>query len=292
MKNPFARNDTGSGSFLPQDYVARKAEMRANLVCLGLFAVVMFGVVAAFFVTNRQWLQVRAAQNAITVQYTKEQAKIEQLKVLDKQKAEMLEKAEIATALIEQVPRNILLGELVTRMPKDMTLLEINLISKRIKDPIATPLDQKGTGTTAIKSISGKPAPVSAAKKAAGPKDTKAPVVEKPRPPRFEYTLKLIGVARDNISIADYLQNLKQCELLEGVDIKYLKEATIDKLDLRKFEIEARIRKDADARGMEPIEDLNEVASGAPGADPTRPVTTSPERNAAAAEGGDTPQEE
>lgn len=59
MRNPFARNDSPSGSFLPAEYVARKNEMRANIICLSLFGVVMFGVIAAFFVTNRQWLQVR-----------------------------------------------------------------------------------------------------------------------------------------------------------------------------------------------------------------------------------------
>ena len=31
MRNPFQRTDPGSGSFLPEDYVARKAELRANL---------------------------------------------------------------------------------------------------------------------------------------------------------------------------------------------------------------------------------------------------------------------
>src|SRR5262245_52717864 len=141
MRNPFARTDAGNSSFLPQDYVARKAEMRANLLCLALFGVVMFGVVAAFFVTNRQWLQVRQEQQSITTRYSSEAAKIEQLKLLEGQKAEMLEKAEVTTALIEKVPRSRLLSELVNRMPQDITLLELSLISKRIKDtPPPTPL--------------------------------------------------------------------------------------------------------------------------------------------------------
>src|SRR6185436_1057254 len=131
MWKPFVKADQQGSSFLPQDYVARKAEMRANLICLGLFGVVMFCVVAAFFVTNRQWLQVRRNQQAITTQYTQEAIKIEQLKQLEKQKNEMMEKAEITTALIEHVPRSILLAELITRMPDDITLLELTLVSKR-----------------------------------------------------------------------------------------------------------------------------------------------------------------
>ena len=35
MRNPFARTDAGNSSFLPQDYVARKAELRAILTKAG-----------------------------------------------------------------------------------------------------------------------------------------------------------------------------------------------------------------------------------------------------------------
>lgn len=264
MWKPFVRPDQQGASFLPQDYVARKAEMRANLICLALFGVVMFCVIAAFFVTNRQWLQVRRSQNTITTQYTQEAIKIEQLKKLEKQKSEMMEKAEITTALIERVPRSILMAELITRMPDDITLLELTLTSKRIKD--APPPKDTKAAAPQVKTLSattGKPA-------AAAKKPTEPPPPEKIAPPRFEYTLKMVGVARMNNNIADYIQSLKDCGLLDNTDLKYIKEITIEKLDLRKFEIEATIRKDADARGMEPLKDLN--ARGAPGADPTRPT--------------------
>src|SRR5262245_51862205 len=162
MRNPFARTDAGNSSFLPQDYVARKAELRANLLCLALFGVVMFGVIAAFFVTNRQWLQVRQAQQTITTQYSQEAAKIEQLNRLENQKAEMMEKAEITTALIEKVPRSTLLSELITRMPEEITLLEFSLVSKRIKEtaPALPPLGAKGpTGAAGgtVRSLGGAP---------------------------------------------------------------------------------------------------------------------------------------
>lgn len=262
MRNPFLRKD--SASFLPSDYVANKAEMRANLLCLGLFGVVMFCVIAAFFVTNRQWLQVRREQDSITVQYTKEAAKIEQLKTLETQKTEMLEKAEITTALIEKVPRSRLMTELVNRMPKDVTLLEFGLVSKRIKDPVAVP--EKGPQ---IKSL----APAGAARKPGAPataKDAKAPPAEKPQAPRFEYTIRLTGVAKVNGSIADYITALKSCSFLENVDLKYIKETTVDKLELRKFEIEAGIKKDADARDITTPNELQ--SAGTVGADPARPT--------------------
>jgi Tfp pilus assembly protein PilN len=268
MWKPFVKADQQGASFLPGDYVARKAEMRANLICLALFGVVMFGVTGAFFVTNRQWLQVKRSQEQITGQYTMEAAKIEQLKTLEKQKAEMMDKAEITTALIERVPRSVLMAELITRMPDDITLLELSLVSKRIKETPVVSKDAKAGPQ--IKTLS-------TAKPAAGKGDVKEPPApEKIAPPKFEFTLRMIGVARVNNNIADYIQSLKECPLLENTDLKYIKEISIEKLDLRKFEIEATIRKDADARGIQPVKDLH--TRGAPGSDPTKPGVASPEK--------------
>jgi len=282
MRNPFLRLDSASSSFLPQDYVARKAEMRANLLCLSLFGVVMFCVIAAFFVTNRQWLQVRREQQAITTQYSKESTKIDQLKLLEKQKAEMLEKAEITTALIEKVPRSRLLSELVNRMPQDITLLELSLVSKRIKETPAPGTPEKGQ---TIKSLGPtKPAsPVAGPRRPGTPapaKDDKPVPAEKPQAPKFEYTLHLVGVAKVNASIADYITGLKACTFLDNVDLKYIQPTTIDKLELRKFEIQAEIKKDADARDLA---GPNEVqADGAPGADPARATPLTPNKPAPA----------
>jgi Tfp pilus assembly protein PilN len=281
LNNPFARPDGGGGSFLPQDYVARKAELRANLLCLGLFGVVMFGVIGAFFVTNRQWLRVREDQQTITTQYSQETTKIEQLTRLETQKSEMMEKAEITTALIEKVPRSTLLSELITRMPQEITVLELSLVSKRVKEPAAS-AKAGGAITTvssapAIKTLSGSGAKVAGSRPPAMAKDAKgkSQEPEKVPPPKFDYTLHIVGVARQNNNIADYLAGLKGCSLLENVDLKYIKETTIEKLELRKFEIECAIRKDADGRGIEAAKDLR--ATGVPGANPARPDLGKPD---------------
>ena len=60
-----------------------------------LFGVVMFCVSAAFFVTNQQWGSVRSVQGEINKEFTAETAKIDQLKLLETQKAEMVEKARV-----------------------------------------------------------------------------------------------------------------------------------------------------------------------------------------------------
>jgi Tfp pilus assembly protein PilN len=269
MKNPFLKPSESSSSFLPQDYVARKNELRANLICLSLFGVVMFGVITAFFVTNRQWLQVKREHEAVELQYTQERTKIDQLNRLEAQQTEMADKAVVTTALLENVPRSTLISELVTRMPADCTLLEVQLVSKRVKDaaPAAAPAAVKPGQAPAIKNLGVKPAGgVSMVKSA-----PEAPAPEKVAPPKFEFTIKLVGVAKVNNNVADYIQALKACPVLDNVDLKTLTPTTIEKLDLRKFEIEASIRKGVDARSIQAVPDLRAATvGGLPGDDPKR----------------------
>jgi hypothetical protein len=266
MKNPFLKPSESGASFLPQDYVARKNELRANLICLSLFGVVMFGVIAAFFVTNRQWLQVKREHEAVELQYSQERTKIDQFNRLEAQKVEMADKAVVTTALLENVPRSTLISELVTRMPADCTLLEVQLVSKRVKEtpPAGAPAAK---GAPAIKNLGVKPAgTVAMVKGGAEP-----PAPEKVAPPKFEFAIKLVGVAKLNNNVADYIQALKACPILENVDLKTLTPTTIEKLDMRKFEIDAGIRKGVDARTIQAVTDLRSATvGGLPGDDPKR----------------------
>ena len=50
-----------NASFLPEDYLALKAERRTNLISLTLFGLVMNSVVGAFFVNNKQAPQIPVA---------------------------------------------------------------------------------------------------------------------------------------------------------------------------------------------------------------------------------------
>ena len=239
---PAAVSRAAGGSFLPEDYVQRKSEVRTNFITLSLFGIVMFAVVGAFFVTNRRWQSIREQQQTINTQYQHEAQKIDQLKALEAQRAAMLEKAEITTALIEKVPRSVLLAELITRMPSDLTILEMKLKSKRIEPPkpVANAADKK------VKTL------------ASSKKGTAEPAAAKPAPkeevkaPKFEFTLNLQGVAGVNNDISDYLTSLKGCSLLDKLELPYIQVTTVDQVELRKFEIQANIAANADARATSP----------------------------------------
>jgi Tfp pilus assembly protein PilN len=235
------------GSFLPEDYIEKKAENRNLAIAVFLFVVVTLGVVGAFFVTNRQWSSVKQRQQEINQQYATETKKIEQLKVLEEQKQEMLEKAEVTTALIEKVPRSILLAEMINRMPQNLTLTELNLKSKRLVE-VKTKGKPEPAKTNQPRSLaSARPG----AKAGAEPAKPETP---KPQAPRFEFKLEILGLAGADEEVADYHRALSDCPLLDRVEIMYLGDVKIEEVMMRKFRIEAALRGNADARHIEPLQ--------------------------------------
>lgn len=260
------------GGFLPEDYVQRKAEGRANIIGLTLFCAVMGTVVAAFFVTNRNWKSVHEEREAIAVQYTAAEPEIELLIKLEEQKEQMLQKAEIVTALIEPVPRSILMAELVTRMPEEMTLLTVELKGRRVAE--AAPVKGQESARQQRTSVRGRQAgSLGGTKTGAG-----ADAVDKASilPPRYEYTLTLTGVTADNSEIADYLDALKLSPLLRRVELHYAERQKMKDLELRKFQISAEIDPRADARGIEPPKSADALVNG--GATPTAKPEVEPEQ--------------
>ena len=227
----------GDASFLPEDYVAQRAQRRTNVLSVALFIVITLGVVGAFLVTNREWNGVKKYQEAINVRYTQAAKDIEQLKVLEKQKAELLEKAELTTALIEKVPRSILLAELINRMPAPMVLVEFELSSTRVDRPVV----QRQVGDKKSFQNGGN----------ANNKEDEAPTV---LAPEFEVFLVLTGITPSHRDVAAYVSELQDCELLRGVELIFSEGTYVQQTPMNRFRVEARVRMDADARAIEPLE--------------------------------------
>lgn len=243
----YSRRPGSGGSFLPEDYIEKKAENRNLAIAVFLFVVVTLGVVGAFFVTNRQWSTVKQLQQEINQQYATETKKIEQLKVLEEQKQEMLEKAEVTTALIEKVPRSILLAEMINRMPQNLTLTELNLKSKRVIEVKPKGKLEPAKGKQVRSLASARPG----AKGAQEPEKVEAP---KPQAPRFEFKLEILGLAGADEEVADYHRALSDCPLLDKVEILYSGDVKMEDVMMRKFRIEASLRSNADARHIEPLQ--------------------------------------
>jgi Tfp pilus assembly protein PilN len=227
-------------SFLPEDYLAQKAERRTNVISLILFAVVMLGVFLAFMFTNQRWSQVRAEQASINSRYQQAAEQIQELTELEEQKDEMLQKAELASALVERVPRSILLAELVNRMPDRLSLLELHLSSKEItpRKPVKNDSEKSG----------GRLKP-----KRAATKSEAAEEKAKIEAPMYQVDLELIGVAPTDLEVSHYLVELNAYTLVQDVKLEYSEEKEIEGQTMREFKLRLRLDPTADVRDIEPL---------------------------------------
>jgi Tfp pilus assembly protein PilN len=223
----FSGGGFSGASFLPSDYVQRKAELRNNVVLLSTFAVVMGGIGAAFFKTQKDWRSLRDTYTLTSEQYVAEGEKIEQLKKLEAVRGDMMEKAQITASLIEKVPRHAMLAELTLRMKKGMTLQALTLAGTR--EEVAPPPPPNKTGATSLVQQVAE----QAAKHKAGV-----------TAPRYTYELSFTGYAVNNNDIADYLASLKQSPVFSGVELSFIREATVDGELKRSFEMTANLRTD------------------------------------------------
>ncbi|MFW5653659.1 MAG: PilN domain-containing protein, partial [Planctomycetota bacterium] len=233
-----------TSSFLPEDYLNRLAARRSSLICLFLFVVIMLAVVGAFFATNRQWTIVKAEQQQINAEFVEEARRIEQLNELENQKAHLVAKAELAAALVERVPRSVLLAELINRMPDVVNLEQIEL--KSVKQRQAIPVTTAGANAKSanVQSLSSGPG---------GP--TKAEQAEERvvQAPTYDVTVSVIGIAPTHQHVADFMSNLKQCPLFENVELKYSKAKKKDKEEVNEFKFEAKVAAEADVKNFEPL---------------------------------------
>jgi Tfp pilus assembly protein PilN len=243
VENPFKpQGGATKNSFLPEEYVAAKAEVRSNILVLSLFAVVLAGVIGAFMVTVREKVTIERRMELV-MEREKEAGQLkEQLKELERQRAQIMEKAEITSALFERVPRWTVLAEVTMRMPSAMRLDSLVLKSTRIeiKPPAPAAAAKKP------------PAPKSMAKAPAGKKPAEPSPEVKPKvlPPRFEYALTISGAADQNNDIADFLTSLKQSPALDKVEMTFIREAKSGDRDTRLFEVTATVRTSVDPAAL------------------------------------------
>jgi len=218
-------NQPAQGSFLPADYVKGKGEQKANVAILLLFGAVLVGTVGVFVFNVQRQRLLAAEVRQVRGEFENESAEIEQLRSLEQQRIELLDRAEVVNAISEKIPRSILLAELWRGMPQELRLDEVELQGKRIS---AAP----------VKSAS-----------AAGRRGTLAPGAKtgaeaatvKVLPPKFEHYLKLVGMSGDNEMIADYVASLRKSPLFSSVDVSEIVLKDIDDKPYRKFTITMKL---------------------------------------------------
>ncbi|MBI1336806.1 MAG: hypothetical protein GC164_07580 [Phycisphaera sp.] len=221
-------------SFLPQDYIEKRIQRRTNFISLSLFVVVMGMVVGAFYYTDQQRSEVITLQRQVDKQFEEAARRLEQLDELQKRKALMIHKAKVTSALLERVPRTLVLAELINNMPPSLSLLELELTTNVIKSrpTQSTMLDKAKADARLKKAIDQNPA---------------AEPIK-----RTEVTIQLVGVAPTDVQVAQFMTALGKADLFNSVNLAFSEEITVDKAQMRKFRIEMNLNQDIDTREYEP----------------------------------------
>lgn len=215
-------------SFLPDDYLERKQRRRTNAICATLFVVVVSSVFGAWMVTKRMLSTLELEYTAIDAQCTEAAKRIELVKEMKDKQRTMATQAELTASLLERVPRSHLLAEVTNAMPSGVSLLELDLSSKLRPRP--APVAPPNTTVTAF----------DAAKAA---KEQAANAVPEPR--LYDVTVKLHGVAANDVQVASFITKLSGSKLFKDVNLVFSEEHELEKQKVRKFSIDMSIHPDA-----------------------------------------------
>ena len=238
-----------SASFLPEDFVVETRQRRTGLLAAILFPVMVVAVFAAFLVTNRQWNEVRAAQASVDRETERVAREISEMKSLEKIRAQMNAKADLARGLLEPVPRSVLLAVLTNTMPSKVALTALELRSEEIKP---AKVDPKAAAKSDAQARAAKPA---GAKPRAGASATPEVV---PEPIRRRTHLVVVGLAPSLLEVGRWMTALERVPVFSTVRLELMEEKALDGLHLSEFRIAIRIEPDADLRGWEQLEIFRE----------------------------------
>jgi Tfp pilus assembly protein PilN len=225
-------------SFLPDDYLERKAQRRANAICAIMFVLVMGGVGSAFTLSERATRRVDAEYARVEKQYLAEAQRLEQVRQMQEKQKRMAHQAELTASLLEKVPRSFLLAEITNSMPAGVSLLDLNMESKVKIKPAAAPGAAGAAGGPAA------PKTAYEQKKAAKAGPAAPPL---PEAKSYEVTIKVTGVAQTDVQVAQFLSKLSRSRILRDVNLVItdeFKQAGGEE-KLRRFQIDMMLNPDA-----------------------------------------------
>lgn len=205
-------------SFLPDDYLARKASRRANALCAGLSVVVMGAIASAFWFTERSMREVETRAATVDKQFTDAARSIDQVNKMKQQQRKIVRQAELAASLVEKVPRSNLLAEFTNALPAGTSLLDFALESRTKVTASSAPVGKK-TPQAAV-----------AAAGASGP--------PQPEPVKYDVYLKLTGIADSDVQVAGFMSKLNESRLVTDVRLMISDTFKHGDREMRRFVIE------------------------------------------------------
>ena len=215
-------------NLLPEDYLVRRSQQRANVLCLILFAVVMAGVVGAAVISEQKAARARRDREQVYVEYRRASQLIARMQELEKKKNDVVSKAQMASELLERVPRSYLLAALTNALPASDSLTEVKLLTSRPKVAKATTKHKSKFRARR-------------AARAAGAKKAETPAK---RPPP-EVSVEVTGLALTDVHVAQFISRMHNCPLMRSVELAYSEQEEVDEAVVRKFLVTMELKPNA-----------------------------------------------
>jgi Tfp pilus assembly protein PilN len=202
---------------------------------LGLFLLVIMGLVGCFMAIKWQQKALDAKELAIDAELTKKQEKITKAEELQTKRSQMWKTALTTAELIEPVLRSVILAELTNILPEGTSFLNLNVIQTESKS---------------------KPA-ASNFKKKKGKKNPEPVCREK----LVTTGIELEGIAPSDLQVAMYLQKLNSSQFFNNAVLIESKEHKTSEKTIRQFKMTAMLDKNLhlSARDIEGISNSKAV---------------------------------
>ncbi len=214
-------------NLLPEDYLLKRSQHRANVLCVALFLAIMLGVGGAALVSHQNTRRTEKVRDHVNKQYADAANLLMQMYKLEAQKREGLRKAEATTTLLERVPRSYLLAIVTQSLPSNISMLEVEFQPKSFLTGNASNKKTKGTKFDKLKA--------------------KQPTH------RRVMMMEISGLAATDVEVADFIANLQRCPILASVDLNYSREKTIrlkskgkDERNVREFKVTMQVKSNVD----------------------------------------------
>ena len=214
-------------NLLPEEYVQRRSQQRANLICMVLFAVAAAAVGAASLVSERTSRNTREVCERINAAYADAAKLIDEVHQLEAQKRTMLDKAKMSAALMEQLPRSYVLAVVTNALPRGASLVSLDMSVRTVQSDTGESKKGRTKFTTIAQARSVRKRPLTA--------------------PTLAVALNIKGKASTDVQVARFIANLAKHSLMEMVDLSYSKEADGQDRSTREFRLVARLKPNADA---------------------------------------------
>jgi len=216
-------------NLLPDDYVKKQSQKRANIFCIVLFGVIMAGVMFAAHLSSNSNARLVQQRNEVNEEYSRALSVIDKMRQMELRKDSLALKASNTASLMERAPRSYLLGLVTQLCPRNLTLYKFELATK-------------------------KPKAVTSSKFAKA-------AAQKSRPSDYLVELCLTGYASSatDVDVARYLLSLENSPLVVRADLETTKDLSDDEMTVREFKCRLFINteldvielaKQADAKGM------------------------------------------